>query len=46
MALFEVITLIPVWIPQKCVVYGKNMTARSGILSVPDRNLKKMLKRE
>lgn len=44
--LFEIVTLVPVWIVQKCVIYGKNMPARSGILAVANRDIKKMLKRE
>jgi hypothetical protein len=45
-ALFEMLTVIPVWIPQKCVVHGKTMVARAGVLAVAERDLKRLLKRE
>jgi hypothetical protein len=45
-ALLEILTLIPVWIPQKCTIFGKAMQPRSGLLSIGDRDLKKLLKRE
>lgn len=44
--IFEIISIIPVWIVQKCVIHGKSMPARSGLLAVNNRDIKKMLKRE
>jgi hypothetical protein len=44
--IFEIISIIPVWIVQKCIVHGKTFPARSGLLAVGNRDLKKMLKRE
>ena len=44
--IFEILTIVPVWIVQKCVVHGKSMNARSGLLAVGSRDLGKMLRRE
>jgi hypothetical protein len=44
--LLEILTIIPVWVPQKCTVFGKLMQPRQGILSIGDHDLKKLLKRE
>ena len=46
MAIFEILTIIPVWITQKCTVYGCNMTPRNGILSVSGRDLHRLLRKE
>jgi len=44
-AILEILTVIPVWITQKCVIYGKNMAPRTGLLAFSDRDMKKMLKK-
>lgn len=43
--LFEILTIIPVWIPQKCMIHGKANPPRQGILAVGERDLKKLLKK-
>ena len=44
--MFEILTVVPVWITQKCTVYGRSMMPRSGILSVGERDLRKLLRKE
>ena len=44
--LLEILTIIPVWIHQKCNIFGKNISPKQGLLSTTDRDLKKLLKKE
>ena len=44
--LLEILTIIPVWIHQKCNIFGKSTAPRQGLLSTSDRDLKKLLKKE
>lgn len=39
------VTVIPVWIPQKCGIHSKSSAPRTGLLAFPDRDLKKLLKK-
>lgn len=43
--MFEMVTLVPVWMEQKCNIYGKEGPARKGELAV-NRDFEKMVKRE
>ena len=45
-ALLEILTVIPVWIPQKCTIFGKTNQARQGLLAIGDRDIKKLIKRQ
>jgi hypothetical protein len=44
--IFEIITIVPVWITQKCLIHGKPYSPRSGMLAFADRDLKKVIGRQ
>jgi hypothetical protein len=46
LAIFEILTLIPLWMTSKCQIIGKPQTLRAGFLSTDNRNLQKILEKQ
>jgi hypothetical protein len=46
LTIFEMITLIPVWVTGKCVLVHRPAIVRSGVLAVPARDMQLLLKKQ